>query len=96
MLERVDGVDRPSQLRGHLGRRVAGDEPQQHHVALILRQRREGVLERLEPLAGLRLGDRAGRVHLGERHRALRSKMIERSVSGDPQQPSREGVAPAR
>ena len=55
MLEGVDGVDRAAQLLGDLARREPGDQPQQHHLALVVGQRLERRAQAVEALAGLQL-----------------------------------------
>ena len=68
------------------------DEPHQHHLALVVRQRRERGPQLVEALVpACRLDDVAVRADLGLRDRALRAQMVERGVAGDPQEPGREG-----
>ena len=91
VLERVDGVDRAAQPLGDLARREPGDQPQEHHLALIGRQRLERRPQVVEALVGVQLGDAGGGRDLGQRHGTLRSQVVERSVAGDAQEPGREG-----
>ena len=55
MLERVNRVDRAAELLGHLGRGEPGDEPKQHHLALVVGQRFKRRPQPGEALARLQL-----------------------------------------
>ena len=93
VLQGVDGVDGAAEPLRDLGRREPGDQPQDHHLALI------GRAAPPAPRAGRRgaraacSSARGGGRHLGQRDGTLRSQVVERSVAGDAQQPGHEGGA---
>ena len=90
VLEGVDGVDRAAEPLGDLRRRQPGDQPQDHHLALVGGQRLQRGAQVVEALVGVQLGPGGGR-DLGQRDGTLRSQVVERSVPGHAQQPGHEG-----
>ena len=61
VLERVDGVDGAAERSATSRGREPGDEPQDHHLALIDRQRLERRAQVVEPLVRVQLGAAVGR-----------------------------------